>query len=191
MIKEEKIAVRKKIITLGNLSNVNYWTDAHVASLRNAKKFEDLLDISLSVLKSMPTDRPIVQTCGPLTTGGLENEALNTVILKNCIIKMQIEGYNIFDQLPLGLALRRLVREWERTNSGYCKPILKIFKEIFESGLIEETFFIPGYKKSKGSRWEKLISFKLNIKISEFPIEWYEEVIKGLRILKFSEVVLV
>ncbi len=182
----ETIAVRKKITTLGSLSNVNYWTDAHIVSLRNVKKFEDLHEISLSVLKSMPTDKPIVQVCGPLTTGGLENEALNTVILKSCIIKMQIEGYNVFDQLPLGLALRRLVREWKRTNSGYCKPILKIFKEIFKSGFIEETSFIPGYKKSEGSRWEKLISFKLDIKISEFPFKWYKEILEGLQVSKFS-----
>lgn len=164
-----------------------HWTEQHIIELENAKNFARVAEIAISVLEMMPS--PIFEVCGPISTGayGYEN---NLKIFEGCILKLDSFGFSVFNLIPLRLSFDRLINEWINSgNNEYCKPILEIvYRNIFESTLVECAFFLPNWQTSFGARWERKTLSSLKIPILEYPIGWHSSVLKDLEI-KNSEVV--
>jgi hypothetical protein len=129
-----------------------------------ADSFEALAEIAAVKLRGQG---PSGVVCGPITTGGTNNQIHNFEIFNATIRGLERVGENIFNQVPYEFGLRRLAHTWEsQGNSGYCMPILTVFyARLFETGSITRGWFIPGWRSSFGARWEreKLFAHKATV----------------------------
>ncbi|HVB19766.1 MAG TPA: hypothetical protein VNF51_00545 [Candidatus Paceibacterota bacterium] len=154
-----------------------------------AASFEALAEIAV---KNLREQGPSGVVCGPISTGGTNNQIHNFEVFNAAIRGLQRAGENIFSQVPYEFGLRRLAYAWEaKGNSGYCMPILTVFyTRLVESGLITKGWFIPGWHSSLGAYFEreKLVRFKLGISDltreeigrfmkEEHPLEYAEKVL--------------
>jgi hypothetical protein len=150
----------------------DHWTHAEAGMLEQAKTFEDLADIAIIILARMKKHgKPIIQICGPMSTGGFGNLADNMQLFQYALDVATDMGLTVFNQLPFQDAMIR-ISGWE-PRKPYCRPILEVFyRRIFESGFISQTLFMPDWQSSYGARWERELVTKLGIIIEEYPVEW-------------------
>ncbi len=147
-----------------------YWTTTDWREANAISSMSGLAGIALSVLRRMP--QPLVQVCGPLSTGGQGTLEGNTIRFQQAIAALQKRGHFVFNQLPFQPMMIRLA-EAERA-SGYCWPILEEFyAPIFRSRLITRVFFLSGWQSSTGATWEREMVAKCVIPIEDFPDEWF------------------
>jgi hypothetical protein len=166
--------------TQGN-TQCPYWTEDFRQAVNTCRSFDEMGEIAIRVLQSMP--QPISQVCGPISTGGLGSRERNTAVFVRCINELRKRQLNPFDQFPLQDAMTRLGEEWHRLHpqESYCMPLLdEVYQAIFASGLLKRTYFLPGWETSFGSRWERETLTRLGIEIHEFPREWYDVVVAEL-----------
>jgi hypothetical protein len=142
-----------------------YWMTEDIQALDDAKKHSDLVIIALEILNRMP--EPIVQICGPLTTGGLGSFELNVVEFEKAIIFFSDKREKVFDQLPFQNAMKRLSK-----GNGYNKILTNFYLPIFKSGKIETYKFLPGWQESRGAKWEHKTLKKLKCEIIYLPKDW-------------------
>ncbi len=134
-----------------------------------AESFEALSIIAIETLKKQG---PSSIVCGPITTGGTGHPILNFEVFNATIEGLGNEGVYVFNQAPYEYGLRKLMFAWEEAgNKGYCMPILTVFyASLFESGLIERGWFIPGWQSSHGARFERDKFQKLKIPITDLAL---------------------
>ena len=120
----------------------------------DAESFEALAKIAVA---NLAEQRGLSMVCGPLSTGGTGNSQYNFEIFNAVVRALERRGCELFDQIPYEFGIRRLQHVWrEAGNVGYCMPILEVFyAQIFETGVIIEGWFIPGWNSSHGARWER------------------------------------
>lgn len=153
----------------------HYWTPTHRERLDTAETFDDLVDIALDILKEMEKlNRPIVQLCGPISTGGVGTIQGNLERFDQAIQIAYDRGMQVFSQTPFEKAMQRIAPTYPMTD-GYCLPILDIFyKKVFSSGYVKIALFLPDWESSKGATWERQLVSELGIEIMEFPQEWFD-----------------
>jgi hypothetical protein len=170
----------------------SYWTKRYVLQLARAQCFDSIANVALSVLDHMHTSKsePIVQVCGPMTTGGYvpanasgEERAIgvekNYAYFRSAIDILIADGWHVFDQLPIQEAMVRVVRNNKKyQDEEYCTDILEIFyRKIFESGYIKKGLFIHSWKSSRGATWERSLLKKIHIPVRPYPQELVERVL--------------
>jgi hypothetical protein len=139
-----------------------YWTDEDWILLKKAENTAQLLPIAMKVIKRIP--RPRTQLCGPISTGGLGSIEKNLENFNNEIKKLQTNGLFVFDQMPFEEPMHSFMELSK--NSEYLESILTDFYlPIFESGEIDEFYFLPDWKSSYGAKWEHNQAKRLGIKI--------------------------
>ncbi len=142
--------------------------------LDTAESFEELLEIALAVLGRMP--KPIVQVCGPITTGGRGSAEENIKFFRAAAKLLLQKGHNVFGQMIFHDSMIRIM-ENKYSGDAYCMPILDIFyKGVFTSGHVSEAIFLPDWQSSKGACWERDAVLEHNIVIRDFPEEWLVEI---------------
>ena len=142
-----------------------YLTENNKNDIRNARSFYELVVIADDVLTHMK--QPIIQVCGPISTGGKGSVKENMLFMAEVINELTNRGLNVFNQLPFERAFDRIMRTYK--ISGYDTPILEEFYgPIFESGKIKEIYLLPGWEKSIGARWEHNYAKKMGIKIKYY-----------------------
>lgn len=141
-----------------------------------AETFEDLAEIAINIIKEMSkSGLPIVEICGPISTGGLGSLEKNLARFENAIEKAIKNGLQVFNQAPFEVAIKRLSDKYPKTD-GYCMSILDIFyRKVFESGYIKIALFLPDWQSSRGATWERKTVSDLGIEIREYPLEWLED----------------
>lgn len=119
----------------------------------DANTFEELADKALELVGET---RGLAMVCGPITTGGTDNQVYNFQIMSAVVAGLERQGKQLFNQMPYELGLRKLLYNWETEgNTGYCMPILTVFyARLFKEGVITEGYFIPGWRSSIGASWE-------------------------------------
>lgn len=153
-----------------------YFTRNHIHRIDNSLTFEELADIAIEVLKEMyeRENKPIVEICGPISTGGLGNTKDNLERFDKAIKIACDKGMCVFTQLPFERTIARIMHKYPVTD-GYHLDILEIFyRKIFSSGYIHKTLFLPDWQSSKGARWERDLVTELGLEVLEFPIEWFD-----------------
>lgn len=136
-------------------------TEADKKDINHAKTFRELVIIGLRLISRMK--QPVVQVCGPISTGGSGSVKDNLKSLSKTIRRLSNDGLSVFNQLPFERAFNRIMKNY-KTN-GYDTPILKEFyKPIFDSGKIKRIYLLPGWQRSVGSKWEYNYAKKLGIK---------------------------
>ncbi len=150
-----------------------YWTLADAQRLKKAKTFEELAEIALAVLKRIP--QPVGIVSGPISTGGLGSKAKNIVVFKKTIKNLKKRKLNIFDQMPFEPEMWRIERKPCHADK---KPVVAVYDgnvgnhllevfylPIFESGLLQNVYFIKGWESSKGAMWECNQAIRLGLDI--------------------------
>ena len=137
-----------------------------------------MAEVALIILGRMREEaRPIIQVCGPISTGGLGSVEANSARFWRSVEVASQHEMLVFNQMPFQEAMIRLDKQ--RGQVGYCTDILDIFyTRIFQSGHIEEGLFLPDWEGSVGARWEREIMKRFGIRITEYPTEWLIEATK-------------
>ncbi len=154
----------------------NPWTEKERKALEHISTLEEAADIATTILARMDTNgHPVVQICGPMSTGGLGDFRKNMARFERAISRACEHGLMVFNQLPFQNAIIRIVGFDESRSTEYCMDILEVFyKRIFISGHIKKTLFLPDWQSSRGAVWERQIVAELGICIEDYPVEWLE-----------------
>lgn len=129
-----------------------YWEEKDWEDLEKVEQVCDLFVIAERIISRM--EKPLIQVCGPIGTGGLGSVEENLNVLNNKIKELQREGLNIFDQMPFEAPMQKLKKKLV-PNGEYLESILTDFYHpIFRSGAITKFCFLPSWKTSKGAQWE-------------------------------------
>lgn len=152
-----------------------YLTKAEIKKIKESKTFYELVVVGRGILNRM--NGPVAQVCGPISTGGNSSVKENLNIFTETIESLTKKGISVFNQLPFERAFDKIMRNYK--TSGYDIPILEEFYgPIFESGKIKNVYFLPGWKKSVGARWEYNYAKRLGIKTIFLPKNWIKNYIK-------------
>ena len=159
--------------------NGQYWTPKDVQELKKVKTYKEMVTIALRILEKMPG--PIMQICGPITTGGKGSIKENIKEFNKAIFFFYKQGENIFDQIPFQEAMIRLSQE---VNNYDTRILTDFYLPLFESGKVTTFKFLPGWKSSKGARWERRTiqrlrsekSFPGKYKIIYLEEDWYNSI---------------
>lgn len=153
-----------------------HWTSEELASLDRVSNFHQLADVAIGVLSRMRscTKEPIVQICGPMTTGGLGRLDWNMAFFEHALKVALKRGLVVFNQIPCQRAIGRIVKLYP--VRAYCQEILDIFyRKVFESGHVGRTLFLPAWRSSHGASWERDLMTSLTIVAEDYPLKWLIE----------------
>lgn len=139
--------------------------------LKQATTFSELTDIAFRIIERM--QKPIVQVCGPMTTGGEGDIEKNFAAFKQTVAHLRTNGCNVLDQVPFDEAIQRIINS--RKKQGYPYDLLEEFcLPIFESEHVTTLYFLPGWQSSTGTSWEHEQAQRLEITIIYMPENWRE-----------------
>lgn len=148
------------------MGEYHHWTHNHLSKLDVLQTYAEMREVALAFLEELP--KPIVQVCGPITTGGRGSIEENIKAFGEAIAYLSAQGKIVFDQRPFEIPMQRA--KMIAKKEGYPFDLLEEFYlPIFESKLIEELFFLPGWESSTGAKWEHEQAVRLGIKISYLP----------------------
>ena len=134
--------------------------DEQKEQLTKAKSFDEMADIAIETLKKLWGSA--VQICGPITTGGKGSAEENIQAINDAIDAIALEK-NVFDQMIYFDDFSRLI---DKSIDYDFNPLEWFYKKIFESGLIKECRFLPGWESSVGACREYQRAKELWIKIT-------------------------
>ncbi len=158
--------------------NDTHWTELEIRVLEGITSFHEMIPVGVTILHKMreADDRPIFQICGPMSTGGAGSLELN---MRRFILAQKVareNGLYVFDQTPFQDAMIRLSQPWV-DRKEYCTEILHIFyRGIFKTKILKGLVFLPGWESSVGTRWEREEALLHGLEVSEYPIEWMEQI---------------
>ena len=87
--------------------NEHYYTPEDYNEISQAKSFVDLRKVAEKIIKRIPS--PVVQVCGPISTGGKGDIEANMHRFRNAIKYLRSMGLNIFYQLDFEPTLRNQI----------------------------------------------------------------------------------
>ncbi len=109
----------------------------------------DLLGEAITDIRAL--QGPVVQVCGPITTGGHGSVAANIAALRTAIEYLQAHNIAVFDQTKYEEPFKRILDN----SRSYDERVLHEFYEpLFVNGHINELVFLPRWQSSFGARWE-------------------------------------
>lgn len=125
------------------------WCDVHAPS------FEAMAEVAIAEIEQLGASVSLVS--GPITSGGTGVAEHNLAIFRACVRALLDEEVVLWNQLRYHTCTVALVEEWHaQGNEGYCLPILhRFYRPVFATRRFREAFFIPGWRKSYGSAWER------------------------------------
>ena len=146
-----------------------HWTNEEHENCESSKNFEELLNIAFKILERMKkSGKPIVEVCGPMSTGGCGSLEENFRLYNYAVKMLESNGKIVFNPTPFQKTMERLSGHLK--DGQYNMDILEVFyKGIFDSGYIKEVYFLPDWQSSKGASWERKTVADFGIKISEYP----------------------
>lgn len=151
------------------MSLPKYWTETERAKLDQALTFSELVPIALAVIGRLP--RPVVEVCGPLTTGGSGSELLNLIRFEQALRMLERRGFNVFDQLPFQVAMKRISATRPQADA-WLGLLEQFYGPLFRSGQIAEGLYLPDWRSSRGACWERQVMADCGIITSTIPAEW-------------------
>ena len=139
-----------------------YWRENDWKDLEKVESAADLYAIAERIIAHM--EKPLVQVCGPVGTGGLGSVEKNLEVFNDTIIQLQGKRLNVFDQMPFEDQMQNLKKKFS-TEKVVNDILNDFYLPIFKSGAISAFYFMPNWQTSFGARWEHEEAKKLGIKI--------------------------
>lgn len=105
---------------------------------------------------------PVIQFCGPISTGGFGDVAENLDYLYSVVRASMDQGMSVFNQVSYERRLDKILRD----HHEYDYPLLDFFyNPILTSGKISGLIFLPLWETSVGSQWEHELGLSLRLPI--------------------------
>jgi hypothetical protein len=146
-----------------NFLTRQYWPEEVIREVECATTMSDLTKIAKSIIEKMRT--PIVQVCGPISSGGKGNVTDNLFTFSKAIAQLQTEGHSVFDQMPFEKNLHRIIKGMIYEDAQHA-ILHEFYEPIFDTGKIKTLYFLPDWKSSNGARWEHAHAEKRGIEIA-------------------------
>lgn len=143
-----------------------HWQKEDFELLATTHTYRDMTKVAFQILQRMPA--PVVQLCGPLTTGGRGSLEKNLEAFDEGIQFLLAHGKNVFDQRPFEEPMQRL-KMFEKKGVYPVAILDDFYLPVFESGLIHELHFLPGWEGSRGARWEYEQAQRLGMAVHHLP----------------------
>lgn len=140
-----------------------YWEKEDWDNLENANSIDDLYMIAQIIISRM--QKPLIQVCGPITTGGLSSVEANLNAFNETIKKLQNDGLNVFDQMPFEKSMERITKSIGSKSEASGSILTNFYYPIFKSGVISTFYFMPNWQSSFGAKCEHEKAKELGIKI--------------------------
>ncbi|OGY37537.1 MAG: hypothetical protein A3E36_04715 [Candidatus Andersenbacteria bacterium RIFCSPHIGHO2_12_FULL_45_11b] len=145
------------------MRNAEYWTPDLIKKMEGATTFSELADVALTVqwrMRNRLVERNIpphiAQVCGPISTGGTGNRALNLQRFDSAIDMLVGDGVAVFDQMPFEDHFDRIT---QIHGLGFRELLLPAFYgTLFAKGYIMILYFLPDWETSQGATWERNIA---------------------------------
>jgi len=116
---------------------------------------------------------PVIQFCGPISTGGLGGVIENLECLNSMIQESRRRGMSVFDQVSYEKQLDMILKD----HHEYDYPLLDFFySPILTSKRIAGLVFLPLWETSIGSQWEHNLGLSLHIPICRLENMLIDEV---------------
>ena len=135
---------------------LKYYTPEIKQAIASSLNYQDILVIAMDILKKMRNyhaPKPIVQICGPISTGGRGSREENLRVFSRVIERVKANGFIVFDQMPFE---DDVIRIYTADPSLRGLALLEQFYEpIFRSGFIDMLMFAASSKDSFGANWER------------------------------------
>lgn len=132
---------------------MHYLPRNYLFALGKTETIEDLLHIAFLILNDIP--QPISIVCGPIMTGGKGSPKENLIFFNWWIRELRRRGLNVFSQMPFEPHMQRIYR---KTGVDILE---EFYRPLFTSGKIHSFHFIPGWRTSKGAKWERRLAITL------------------------------
>lgn len=145
-----------------NKKTREYWTEDDLKLLDKVDNLSDMYKIAIRVIDRMP--KPVVQVCGPISTGGVGSIPGNIEVLNNKINELIDKGINVFDQAIFEDATGRMTEKLSK-DEYFADVLTEFYFPLFKLGYINELYFLPDWQTSRGATWEHEQAQKLGIKI--------------------------
>lgn len=118
--------------------------------------------VSEALLEISTLKRPVIQFCGPISTGGFGDVADNLEYLRSVIVASTAKGMSVFNQVSYERRLDQILQD----HHEYDYPLLDFFyNPILTSEKISGLIFLPLWETSVGSRWEHDLGQSLGLPI--------------------------
>ena len=131
--------------------------DAQGKYKENLSKLVEEALLEISKLKP-----PVIQFCGPISTGGFGNVTNNLEYLYSAIQTSTNKGMSVFNQISYEKRLDTILKD----HHEYDYPLLDFFYgPILKSKKISGLIFLPLWETSVGSRWEHDLGQSLHLPI--------------------------
>jgi hypothetical protein len=145
------------------LATDTWLTDEDRHCITKATCFAELLAVALQCIPRNRNGRPIIQVCGPMSTGGGTFEE-NTAHIARIIEALRKEDFAVFSQVSFQLGMMNFMTEESYRQDPHVL-LEGFYGELFRAGLIHVLAFRRGWEKSFGSRWEHATGKQLGMKI--------------------------
>lgn len=150
----------------------NFWTSSDEDIL-----FQELVEIAIVYAKSIigKSGKNLAIVCGPISTGpGTIEEKLIT--FQKAIYLLQKKSKRekiIFDQMPFEDIFSKY-HNWLNGKKSN-KILTHFYQKIFESKMIREMNFLPGWNFSEGATWERNTGIDLCFDIIHLKEDFVED----------------
>lgn len=128
------------------------------------KKYKVALSglVSEALLEISKMESPVIQFCGPISTGGFGDVTENLEYLYSVIQASKERGMSVFNQVSYEKRLDKILKD----HNEYDYPLLDFFyNPILKSGKISGLVFLPLWETSVGSQWEHDLGQSLHLPI--------------------------
>lgn len=146
------------------------FSEQEIAHIYQTTSFTELATIVKKALTK--TNTPLVELCGPLTTGGAGSYEKNMQVYKQAATYLEQHEVHVFDLVSIEKQIVKLVNEYEDNTIAQKELLNNFFLELFSSGNIHQAYFLPGWRSSNGASWEHEQCKKLGIQTIEMPADW-------------------
>jgi hypothetical protein len=116
----------------------------------------------------------IVQICGPMSTGGFGDFQKNMVWFNRAVEVAINHGVAVFNQILFQEELIRICG-WQVGAPYPMELLLDFYGKVLPAGYITKGLFLPRWRTSLGSRWERKLLVDLGPSVEEYPIAWIQE----------------
>lgn len=163
--------------TLTHPVHFRFWNAALKRQLEVVQNFAELACVFVDVTGHLPGKACMAS--GAISTGGFGTKRKNMRVFERGVeVLEELSGLTILSQMPLEQKMGELARSWFKRNptATYCEPILEIvYGTVMATHKIEAFYFMPGWRSSRGARWERRECPKWGIQIRPYPWNWYRE----------------
>lgn len=140
-----------------------------------ASSYEEAAHVAIMYLRRVKklAGRPLVQVCGPISTGGLGDRTRNVQRLSLAIHACAYRKLPVFNQLMFEDMVARFSPD-HHPDAYDWRILEKFYLSVLYSYLIDTLYFLPDWQTSKGARWERAMGEELRLNMQDYSPAWNE-----------------